>query len=200
MRILYYILFLLFASHSSYALEYSCIDKKHGDLSKMTVDGDSVKYEDQNGEPLEYKIVENSEIALMAISKVSTKENPMFDVLSCERALNGNAIKVIHSVNNGEFVGETMVMWNPEKGGLQSWYFTSAGSLTIQNVQIKKDTFISIENVARNQNGITKVKTIMEVLNEDQIKKRTKYLMNNMWKDGSEIVYNKVNSLKPVFH
>ena len=40
----------------------------------------------------------------------------------------------------------------------------------------------------------------MEVLNEDQIKKRTKYLMNNMWKDGSEIVYNKVNSLKPVFH
>ncbi len=130
----------------------------------------------------------------------STKENPMFDVLSFERALNGNAIKVIHSVNNGEFVGETMVMWNPEKGGLQSWYFTSAGSLTIQNVQIRKNTFISIENVERNQNGITKVKTIMEVLNEDQIKKRTKYLMNNMWKDGSETLYNKINGLKPVFH
>ena len=130
----------------------------------------------------------------------STKENPMFDVLSFERALNGNAIKVIHSVNNGEFVGETMVMWNPEKGGLQSWYFTSAGSLTIQNVQIRKNTFISIENVERNQNGITKVKTIVEVLNEDQIKKRTKYLMNNMWKDGSETVYNKINGLKPVFH
>ena len=78
MRILYYILFLLFASHS-YALEYSCIDKKHGDLSKMTVDGDSVKYEDQNGEPLEYKIVENSEIALMAISKVSAEENPILN-------------------------------------------------------------------------------------------------------------------------
>ena len=79
MRILYYILFLLFASHSSYALEYSCIDKKHGDLSKMTIDGDFVKYEDQNGKPLEYKIVENSEIALMAISKVSAKENPILN-------------------------------------------------------------------------------------------------------------------------
>ena len=62
MKIFYYILFLLFASHSSYALEYSCIDKKHGNLSKMTVEGEFVKYEDQNGEPLEYKIVENSEI------------------------------------------------------------------------------------------------------------------------------------------
>ena len=130
----------------------------------------------------------------------STKENPMIDILSFERALNGNAVKVIHSVNKGEFGGETMVMWNPEKEGLQSWYFTSAGSLTIQNVQIKKDTFISIENVERNQNGITKVKTIIEVLHGNQIKKRTKYLMNNLWKDGSETIYNKVNDHKPVFN
>ena len=130
----------------------------------------------------------------------STIENPMIDVLSFERALNGNAVKVIHSVNNGEFGGETMVMWNPEKEGLQSWYFTSAGSLTIQNVQIKKDTFISIENVERNQNGITKVKTIIEVLHGNQITKRTKYLMNNIWKDGSETIYNKVHDDKPVFN
>ena len=93
-----------------------------------------------------------------------------------------------------------MIMWNPEKGGLQSWYFTSAGSLTIQNVQIKKDTFISIENVERNQNGITKVKTIIEVLNGTQITKRTKYLINNLWKDGSETTYNKVHDHKPVFN
>ena len=130
----------------------------------------------------------------------STIENPMIDVLSFERALNGNAVKVIHSVNNGEFGGETMVMWNAEKEGLQSWYFTSAGSLTIQNVQIKKDTFISIEDVSGNQNGITKVKTIIEVLHGSQIKKRTKYLMNNLWKDGSEIIYKEVNDFKPVFN
>ncbi len=130
----------------------------------------------------------------------STKENPMIDIISFERALNGNAVKVTHSVNNGEYGGETMVMWNSEKEGLQSWYFTSAGSLTIQNVQIKKDTFISIENVERNKNGITKVKTIIEVLHRNQIKKRTKYLMNNLWKDGSETIYNKVNDHKPAFN
>ena len=81
MKIFYSILFLLYFSSSGYALEYSCIDKKHGNLSKMTVEGEFVKYEDQNGEPLEYKIVENSEIALMAISKVSTKENPILNYL-----------------------------------------------------------------------------------------------------------------------
>ena len=130
----------------------------------------------------------------------STKENPMIDILSFQRALNGNAVKVVHSVNNGEFGGETIVMWNPEIGKLQSWYFTTAGSLTLQNVQIKKDTFISTENVERNKNGITKVKTIIEVLNGNQIKKRTKYLMNNLWKEGSETIYNKIHDHKPVFN
>ena len=81
MKIFYYLLLLLFASNSSYALEYSCIDKKHGYLSKMIIDGELVKYEDQNGEPLEYKIVENSEIALMAISKVSAEENPILNYI-----------------------------------------------------------------------------------------------------------------------
>ena len=81
MKFFYYLLFLLFASNSSYALEYSCIDKKNGYLSKMTIDGVSIKYEDQKGEPLEYKIVENSEIALMAISKVSAEENPILNYI-----------------------------------------------------------------------------------------------------------------------
>ena len=100
MRILYYILFLLFASHSSYALEYSCIDKKHGHLSKMTVKGETVKYEDQKGEPVEYKIVENSKIALMAISKLSTNENPIlnyvFIIKDKSLAFNAN----LRSINN----------------------------------------------------------------------------------------------------
>ena len=81
MKFFYYLLFLLFASNSGYAFEYSCIDKKHGYLSKMTIDGESIKYEDQKGEPLEYKIVENSEIALMAISKVSAEENPILNYI-----------------------------------------------------------------------------------------------------------------------
>ena len=79
MKFFYSILFLVCFSFSSHALEYSCIDKKHGHLSKMTVKGESIKYEDQKGEPVEYKIVENSKTALMAISKVSTKENPILN-------------------------------------------------------------------------------------------------------------------------
>ena len=79
MKFFYSTFFILFVSYSSHALEYSCIDKKHGYLSKMTIDGEFVKYEDQNGEPLEYKIVEDSKTALMAISKVSAEKNPILN-------------------------------------------------------------------------------------------------------------------------
>ena len=100
MKFFYSILFLLYLSSNSYALEYSCIDKKNGHLSKMAVMGESVKYEDQKGEPLEYKIVENSKIALMAISKISTEENPILNYIFIIKdktlAFNAN----LRSINN----------------------------------------------------------------------------------------------------
>ena len=42
----------------------------------------------------------------------STPENPTNDIQHWERALNGNAIKITHSVNNGEYGGESMIMWD----------------------------------------------------------------------------------------
>ena len=127
----------------------------------------------------------------------STKESPMVDVLSFERALNGSALKIIHSVNNGEFEGETMIIWDPKEKGLRSWYFTSAGSLTLQVVEMKGEKFISVEDVSRNQNGITKVKTIIELLHGNKLQKRTKYLMDNLWVDGNDMIYKEIKSKNP---
>ena len=100
MKFFYSILFLFYFSFSSHALEYSCIDKKHGHLSKIFIEGELVKYEDQKGNPLEYKIVENSNLVLMAISKVSKKENPIlnyiFIIKDKSLAFNAN----LRSINN----------------------------------------------------------------------------------------------------
>tara|TARA_Y100001970_G_C14058586_1_gene762935 strand:- start:762 stop:1031 length:270 start_codon:yes stop_codon:yes gene_type:complete len=66
----------------------------------MFIKDELVKYEDQKGEPLEYKIVENSTTALMAISKVATEENPIlnyiFIIKDKSLAFNAN----LRSINN----------------------------------------------------------------------------------------------------
>ena len=45
----------------------------------------------------------------------SIPANLTYDIQHWERALNGNAIKITHSVNNGEYGGESMI-----KGGCKS--------------------------------------------------------------------------------
>ena len=74
MKLFYLTIFLIFYSLSSFAQEFSCIDKKHGRLSKMILEDELIKYEDEKGKPAEYKVIDNSDTMMMAISK-GTKEN-----------------------------------------------------------------------------------------------------------------------------
>src|SRR5262245_54509777 len=41
----------------------------------------------------------------------SKPEKPIFDVSRCERVLNGQGVRILHSVNDGQYGGETMIIW-----------------------------------------------------------------------------------------
>src|SRR6187397_1221034 len=62
--------------------------------------------------------------------KNSTPEKPVFDVSRWERALNGKAIRVLHSVNEGAYGGESIIMWDKEKQVVAYHYFTTGGFTT----------------------------------------------------------------------
>ena len=130
----------------------------------------------------------------------STIEEPVYDIAKWERALNGNAIRILHSVNNGEFGGETVIMWNPDQNSLMSWYFTTGGSFTNSLVNIEGTKITSIEDVTGNDNGITKVKNIIQLRQNGGFKNRSKYLMNNIWVDGHEIIYQEDPNAMVIFN
>ncbi|MCH8013104.1 MAG: hypothetical protein IIA61_14375 [Candidatus Marinimicrobia bacterium] len=75
----------------------------------------------------------------------STPEKPIYDISRWERALNGNAIRIIHSVNNGQYGGESIVMWDAKKRSLVFWYFTTDGFYTQGTMMIGRNfiTFTS---------------------------------------------------------
>ena len=91
-----------------------------------------------------------------------TQEKPVYDISHWDRALNGNAIRIMHSVNNGEYGGESIMMWDTKKESLVSWYFTTAGFYTQATLHFEDEKLISIEDVTGNKNGITQVKTIIK--------------------------------------
>ena len=84
----------------------------------------------------------------------STKESPVFDVSHWERALNGMAIKITHSVNDGEYGGISIITWDENKNSLVSSYFTTAGFTTNAVLHFEDNKLISIEDVVGNENGI----------------------------------------------
>ena len=129
----------------------------------------------------------------------STSSHPMLDVLHWERALNGNAVRIVHSVNNGEYGGETIIMWDPKAGRLSSWYFTTGGNYTQSTIDIEKDSLIFIEDVSGNNNGITKVKTIIQTLYGGKLQSRSKFLMNDVWVNGHEVIYQEEPNAQVIF-
>ena len=81
MKLFYLTIIFIIYSLNSYAQDLSCIDKKHGRLSKMTLENELIKYEDEKGNPAEYKVIDNSEKMLMAISKGTGENDPILNYI-----------------------------------------------------------------------------------------------------------------------
>ena len=129
----------------------------------------------------------------------STPEKPVYDISRWERALNGNAIRIMHSVNNGEYGGESIVMWDTKKESLVSWYFTTAGFYSEAILHFEDEKLISVEDVTGNENGITKVKSEINLLPNGQLVNSSMYLMNGNWVDGHKIHYKEVADAQVIF-
>jgi hypothetical protein len=129
----------------------------------------------------------------------STKEKPVFDVSHWERILNGMAIKITHSVNDGEYGGVSIITWDSKKNSLVSSYFTTAGFTTNAVMHFEESKLISVEDVTGNQNGITKVKAIIELLPNGNLQNSSKYFMNGSWVDGHQIYYKESPEAKVLF-
>ena len=119
----------------------------------------------------------------------STPENRIYDIVRWERVLNGKAIRIVHSVNDGQFGGEQILMWDGGKKSLMSWYFSTAGFQTQATLNVDKGTIISHEKVSGNQNGISEVKSTTRLFPDGRMHVKSQYLQKEKWVDGHEIHY-----------
>src|SRR5260221_8201298 len=62
--------------------------------------------------------------------KNSTPEKPTVDVMRWERAMNGKAVRHLHSINDGVYGGETIMLWDEKKQTVTFYYFTTGGLMT----------------------------------------------------------------------
>ena len=131
--------------------------------------------------------------------KNSTPEKPMFDVSRWERALNGQAIRVLHSVNDGAYGGVTLIVWDAKKKTLAYWYFTTAGFRTEGTMKHEDGQFIAHEIVAGAAGGVTEVKSTSKILPDGRLQVRAEYLKDSKWDLGREVLYKIAPEAKVIF-
>lgn len=129
----------------------------------------------------------------------STAEKPIFDVARWERALNGKAVRVLHSVNDGAYGGETIITWDAKKKGLVYWYFTTAGFRTEGTMKHVDGQWIGHEIVAGAAGGITEVKSTSKLLPDGRLQVKAEYLKDGKWGLGREVHYKEAPEAKVIF-
>ena len=118
---------------------------------------------------------------------------PKQDISKWQRALNGKAIRTIHSINEGEYGGESMIFYDSKKDSLVFYYFTTAGFYTKGTMKILSPTqFVAYEEVTGNKEGITKVKSTSEIKGDEFIVS-TSYLKKGEWTKPATRTYTRSN-------
>ena len=131
--------------------------------------------------------------------KNSTPQRPMVDVMRWERALNGQAVRVVHSVNDGVYGGETIFRWNEKKQEVAYHYFTTAGFMTVGSVRFEDGKLITHEVVEGNAGGVSEVRGISEMLADGTYRVKTEHLKDGKWGAGREVIYMQDGEAKVVF-
>ncbi|MGE4180482.1 MAG: hypothetical protein AB7J34_11705 [Limisphaerales bacterium] len=121
--------------------------------------------------------------------KNSTPEKPIVDISRWERALNGTAIRTLHSINQGQYGGESLIIWDAAKGCLAYHYITTAGFMTIGSMSVVDSRIISTEKVVGDAGGVTEVRATTEIRADGTMFTQSEFLKNGKWEPGHSVVY-----------
>lgn len=131
--------------------------------------------------------------------KDSTPEKPKVDVSKWERALNGRAVRILHSVNDGSYGGESIIMWNKKNERLEFHYFTTAGFTTQGTMKVEGKKIITRETVTGSGGDVTEVEAATELLPDGKLRATAQYLKNGEKTGSREILYEEAPNAQVVF-
>jgi hypothetical protein len=129
----------------------------------------------------------------------STPEKPVVDVARWERTLNGRAVRILHSVNDGAYGGETIIMWDEQKQAVGCHYFTTAGFRTTGTMTFTNGKVFTHEVVSGASGGTTEVKGAIEWQGDGAFLVKTEHRKGGDWTPGRETIYREDASARVNF-
>ena len=131
--------------------------------------------------------------------KTSTPELPVVDIARWEQALNGKAVRILHSVNEGAYGGESIIMWDKEKQVVAYHYFTTGGFTTTGTMIFKDGKILTSETISGNAGGVTEVRGTTVMQKDGSFLVKTEHRKSGEWTPGRETLYREDARAKVVF-
>jgi hypothetical protein len=131
--------------------------------------------------------------------KSSKPDKPTIDVARWERALNGKAVRVLHSVNDGAYGGESLAVWDQQKNEIRYYYFTTAGFYTTGTMTIAGGKLTALEKVTGNTNAITEVRSTYELRPDGTMLNKSEYLKDGQPAGSREVIYKEAAAAEVKF-
>lgn len=129
----------------------------------------------------------------------SSPETPRVDVSRWERALNGRAVRNLHSVNDGEYGGESILFWDAEQKTIRYHYFTTAGFRTEGRMTASEGGYTALESVSGEESGITQVRSRATLGPDGVLQTESHYLKNGEWVPGHRARYRESPAAEVIF-
>jgi len=121
------------------------------------------------------------------------------DVSHWERALNGKAVRILHSINDGAYGGECIVRWDQEKQAVCYYYFTTDVFRTEGTMSFQEGKILTHELVKGNGEGISEVRGTIEMRSDGAYLQKSEYFKDGKWTPGREILYRPDRGARVVF-
>jgi hypothetical protein len=131
--------------------------------------------------------------------KKSTPEKPLVDIARWDRALNGKAVRVLHSINEGMYGGESLIRWDAREKKLVYDYFTTADFKTAGTMTVTDKKIAAHEKVFGDAGGPSEVRATIELRDDGTMVSKAEFLKSGVWEPGHEVVYRRSAESKVIF-
>jgi hypothetical protein len=121
--------------------------------------------------------------------KNSKPDKPTIDVARWERTVNGKAVRVVHSINDGYYGGESIIHWDRDKSQIRYYYFSTGGFNNVGTMTLTNNTITAVEQVFGNKEGVVEVRSTYELRPDGTMLNRSQYFKNGGETSTREVLY-----------
>ena len=125
-------------------------------------------------------------------------EPAVTDVQQWEEILGGKAVRITHSINGGDYGGESILTWDPSRDAIAYWYITTADFHTLGILTAAGDSLMTHEQVVGNAGDITEVKGVWR-RDADGLTVTSRMLSAGQWQPAQVSRYRETPGVVPAF-